>query len=226
MWRHRTPWATVRAGQGAGHESCRLWVSGSTGCRPQGQGLDMSHCCCLQCARCRDWLAGGCLTRMLVYMEARNASATCTGGASTMENEMGEPVRQSQMTVPETPSPDILATAKPDARVRRRDFGASTPQPSSPLRSEPDRPHTLNGVFTALNASWAVARHDRSHPTNEREVVSVMWWCSRSGPHLSRTGEARTTCIARHVVLCMTWSQKAASTASPWTRCLLEPQSG
>lgn len=51
------------------------------------------------------------------------------GAASGAENEMGEHVRQSQMTVPETPSPEILGTAKPDARVRRRDFGALSPRP-------------------------------------------------------------------------------------------------
>ena len=37
-----------------------------------------------------------------------------------------EYVRESQQTVPETPSPEMLGASKVDARVRRRDFGASS----------------------------------------------------------------------------------------------------
>ena len=33
------------------------------------------------------------------------------------------PLRESQLTVPETPSPEAVSTLKDDARLRRRDVG-------------------------------------------------------------------------------------------------------
>ena len=48
--------------------------------------------------------------------------AGAAGGGKNEGGEM-EHVRQSQQTVPETPSPEMLGASKPEARVRRRDFG-------------------------------------------------------------------------------------------------------